>query len=151
MAATARASHELTSARWAGRRAPREERDDRRKRLRGSILDPEISVAPTLARAVRLEVQPAVCSDDELLTGPFVPLHLREPIVIVGQVLQVRQSDLAGEDGIVVRDVGLRIPTAMFELDSHPAGELLEVEPAFAKLMPRAPATSAACARVMVF
>src|SRR5919201_1166361 len=68
-----------------------------------------------------------------VLGGPLAlgfGFHPLEPLVVVGEFLHVRQRDLAGEDRIVVGDVGLRVVAAVLELDVHTGAELLEIEAA---------------------
>src|SRR5512133_502430 len=57
-------------------------------------------------------------------------LHALEAFVVVRELLHVRERDLAGDDRVVAGHVGLRIVTAVLELDIHPHPELLEVEAA---------------------
>src|SRR5262249_35181476 len=55
-------------------------------------------------------------------------LHPLEPFVIVRELLHVRKRDLAGEDRVVMRDVGLRVVGAVLEFDVHAGAELVDVE-----------------------
>ncbi len=55
-------------------------------------------------------------------------LHPFEPGVVVRKLVEVRQRDLAGHDGIIMRDVRHRIVNAVLELHVHPHSELLGVE-----------------------
>src|SRR5207248_4193783 len=52
----------------------------------------------------------------------------REALVIVGELLHVRERDLAGEDRVVASHVRLRIVTAVLVLDVHAGAKLLEIE-----------------------
>src|SRR5450756_114297 len=49
--------------------------------------------------------------------------------VVVRELRQVGQRDLAGDDRVVPADVGLRVPGPMLELHAEPHPELLEVAP----------------------
>ena len=55
-------------------------------------------------------------------------LHPLEPFVVVGELLHVREGDLAGDDRIVAGDVCLRIVAAVLEFNVHAGAKLLEVE-----------------------
>src|SRR5262245_47950457 len=57
-----------------------------------------------------------------------VSLHLLEPRVVVGELLQVCERDLPRDDRIVVGDIRLRVMRPVLELDVHPRSELLELE-----------------------
>jgi hypothetical protein len=64
------------------------------------------------------------------LLGPIAlgfPFHPPEALVVVGELLHVRERDLAGEDRVVSGDVRLRVVRTMFELNIHAGAELLEV------------------------
>src|SRR5262249_61898131 len=55
-------------------------------------------------------------------------LHALEAGVVVGELVQVRPRDPAGDVRIVVRHVRPRIVAAVLELDVHPGPELVDVE-----------------------
>jgi hypothetical protein len=55
--------------------------------------------------------------------------HLLEPRVVVGQLPEMHQGDLAGEDGIVIRHVRSGVEAPMFEFDLHPSAERFELDP----------------------
>ena len=57
-------------------------------------------------------------------------LHPPEALVVVGELLHVRERDLAGEDRVVVGHVRLQVVGAVLELDVHAGTELLEIESA---------------------
>jgi hypothetical protein len=54
-------------------------------------------------------------------------LHLREPRVVVTELVQVRPGDLAGRD-LVVDDVRRSVAATMLELDLETHSELLDVK-----------------------
>lgn len=54
-------------------------------------------------------------------------LYGRQPDVVVGQLAQVSQCDLRGEQRVVVGHVGERVVATMLQLDFHPGTELLQV------------------------
>ena len=56
-------------------------------------------------------------------------LHDGEAGVVVGELCQVGQRDLPGDDRIVRADVGLQVPGPMLELHAEPHAKLLEVAP----------------------
>ena len=47
--------------------------------------------------------------------------------VVVRELRQVGERDLAGDDWIVTADVGLGVSGPVFELDAEPQPELLEI------------------------
>jgi hypothetical protein len=55
-------------------------------------------------------------------------LHLREPRVVVTELVQVRPGDLAGRDLVVVADVRRSVAATMLELDLETHSELLDVK-----------------------
>src|SRR5262249_45620960 len=55
-------------------------------------------------------------------------LHPLEPVVVVRELVQMRERDLAGDERVVVRDVGEQVVEAVLELDVHAAPELIDVE-----------------------
>src|SRR5205085_12141250 len=66
------------------------------------------------------------------LALPFalgVALHPLEALVVVGELLHVRERDLPRDDRVVVGDVRLWIVASVLELDVHALPELLELEP----------------------
>src|SRR6266516_7604411 len=66
-----------------------------------------------------------------LLRGPVARsflFHALEALVIVGELLHMRERDLSGQDRVVAGHVRLRIVGAVLELDVHPKAERLEVE-----------------------
>src|SRR5450759_3291150 len=63
-----------------------------------------------------------------LVVGRFA-LQDGETSVVVGELGQVRERDLAGHDDIVAADIGFGVPGPMLELDTEPHPELLEVTP----------------------
>lgn len=60
--------------------------------------------------------------------GFSLGLGLIQPRAVIPDLFQVRPGDLAGEDRVVMRSVGLRIPGAVFELHLEPSPELLQVD-----------------------
>src|SRR5215472_13080310 len=71
------------------------------------------------------------CPAKLTLPGPLalgLGLHLLEPLVVVRELLHVRERDLPRDDRIVVGHVGLRVVAAVLELDVHARAELLEIE-----------------------
>ena len=56
--------------------------------------------------------------------------HALQALVVVGELLHVRERDLPGQDRVVPGHIGLRIVGAMLVLDVHAVAELLEVEAA---------------------
>src|ERR1035437_8712325 len=62
------------------------------------------------------------------VVGRFAFQH-GETRVIVGELRQVGECDLAGDDRIVRADVGLRVPGPMLELHAEPHPELLKIAP----------------------
>ena len=54
--------------------------------------------------------------------------HLRQPGVVVGELIEVGPRDLRRHDDVVAGDIGLRIAGAVLKLDVHPHPELLEAE-----------------------
>src|ERR1035437_807725 len=62
------------------------------------------------------------------VVGRFAFQH-GETRVVVGELRQVGECDLAGDDRIVRADVGLRVPGAMLELPAEPHPELLKIAP----------------------
>src|SRR6187200_1529404 len=55
-------------------------------------------------------------------------LHRLEARVVVGKLVQMGQGDLAGRRGVVAGDVGLRVMSAVLELDVEAGPELLDIE-----------------------
>jgi hypothetical protein len=49
-------------------------------------------------------------------------LHSLQALAVVGELLHVRERDLPRRDGVVVRDVGLRIVRSVLELDGEVLG-----------------------------
>jgi hypothetical protein len=72
-----------------------------------------------------------------------IPLHRGQTRVVVGDLSQMCERDLAGDDLVIVSDVGARVLAAVLELntDSHP--KLLEVHvaspPIYADPLPDRP------------
>jgi hypothetical protein len=60
--------------------------------------------------------------------GLRLVLHSFAAVVVVRELLHMRERDLASDDRIVASDVRLRIVAGVLELDVHPLAELLEVE-----------------------
>jgi hypothetical protein len=61
------------------------------------------------------------------LLGPIplgFPFHSPEALVVVRELLHVRERDLAGEGRAGSGDVGLRVARTMFELNIHAGAEL---------------------------
>src|SRR5664280_3221838 len=81
-----------------------------------------------LTRArVRCAGQPAP-SAARCPVGSGFRFQLVQPRIVVWELLQMRPGDLAGERKVVVRDIGLHVPGAVFELDFEAASELLRVD-----------------------
>src|SRR5487761_1199237 len=55
-------------------------------------------------------------------------LHALEANVVVGELLQVGESDLARHDRIVPRHIGRRVMPSMLQLDFHADPKLLHIE-----------------------
>src|SRR5258706_12884033 len=54
--------------------------------------------------------------------------HSLESRVVVRELVQMGERDLAGDEGIIVRHVRQQVVKAVFELDIHPSPELVDVE-----------------------
>src|SRR5664280_2798934 len=81
-----------------------------------------------LTRArVRCAGQPAP-SAARCPVGSGFRFQLVETRIVVRELLQMRPGDLAGKRELVVRDVGLRVPGAVLELDFKAATELLQID-----------------------
>src|SRR5664280_3903190 len=81
-----------------------------------------------LTRArVRCAGQPAP-SAARCPVGSGFRFQLVQPRIVVRELLQMRPGDLARERDVVVRDIGLHVTGAVFELDFEAASELLRVD-----------------------
>ena len=91
------------------------------------------------ARAARLTQSPCAKGNARSPARPAGPplgpvllglgLHLRQPRVVVGELVEVRPRDLARRQLVVVADVrrGIAPPVLELDLEAHP--ELLDIEP----------------------
>src|SRR5947207_11864074 len=104
-------------------------------------------VRPLLGRPHRFRVlalrellPPGTDSHGPSLRGAVLALrvflHLFEARVVVRELVQVRERDLAGGDGVIVGHVRLRVVEAVLQLDVHPGAELFDVERGTAPLDP---------------
>src|SRR5512132_2952317 len=99
---------------------------------------PRLVVCSQNRRSTRASehVQPRRSGGSRLAFGEALPggsgfalgLHPSKARVVVGQLTQMGECDLASEKRIVARDVGIRVPCPMLELDVHAGPELLNVE-----------------------
>lgn len=64
--------------------------------------------------------------------SPFLSLalHLREAGVVVGELVEIGEGDLADQDGIVSGHVRRRVAATVLQFDVHSHAELLHVETA---------------------
>ena len=65
------------------------------------------------------------------LFGPLtlgLAFHPLEPLVVVRELLHVRERDLAGDNRVILSNVGLPVVSSVLELDVHAGPELFKVE-----------------------
>src|SRR3954453_2723030 len=63
-----------------------------------------------------------------LQLAPRLFFHALQPGVVVSELVEVRERDLAGQNRVVVGDVRRGIVKAMLQLHLEPPAELIDVE-----------------------